>query len=221
MGLGMYIYAKSSEGLYVNLYCSGSARDGKRCITVKTDYPYGGETTIVAKGGSYKLFLRSPQWAPILSVEIDGQQQAFKPENGYIALEKNWNGQTVKLSFDMNPKIIYTSPEVQNNNGMAAVLRGPLVYCLEEVDNGRLLGSILMPHNVSLQESTLPDGLPQEAIALESKAYRFISKEDNLHSTTRPEIEKTKLKWIPYYLWANRGENEMRVYVKVETILPE
>jgi len=221
MGLGGYIYAKSSEGLYVNLYCSGSAKDGERCITVKTDYPYGGETSIVAKGGSYKLFLRCPQWAPILSVEIDGQQQAFKLKSGYIALERDWSGQTVKLSFDMNPKLIYTSPEVQNNNGMAAVMRGPLVYCLEEVDNGRLLGAILLPHDASLQESTLPDGLPEVAIALESKAFRYVSKEGRLHSTIHPEIEKAKLKWIPYYLWANRGENEMRVYVKVEPILPE
>ena len=220
MGLGGYIYASSPEGLYVNLYCSGAARDGERSIAVKTDYPYGGEAAITVSGRC-KLFLRSPECAPVTSVEINGRKQSYNIKNGYIELDKDWRGDEIRIMFDMRPKLVYCSPDVGDNIGRAAVMRGPLVYCIEQADNGERLGSFLLPGEAEFKESPPPAGLPAEAIALKSSAYKYRSGRAKLYSPSPPELESGAIEMIPYFLWANRGENEMRVYIPTVPILPE
>lgn len=221
MGLGGYIYGSSPEGLYVNLYCSGSAKDGGHEIAVKTGYPYGEEALVTARGGRYMLFLRNPENAPIKSLEINGQRRPFKTEKGYIALEEDWQGDEIKLVFDMRPKRVYSSVEVQGNIGKAVIMRGPLVYCIEQADNGGLLGAFMLPKDAAATECPAPNGLPLETVALEMPAYKYKSGQNGLYSEEAPELENASVKLIPYFLWANRGENEMRVYIKAEPLLPE
>ena len=202
MGLGSYAYAASDDGLYINLYCSGSAQDGERRIEVTTDYPYGGEVTLKVSGGRFKLYLR-------------------RPGKGYEILERDWQGDTVKLTLDMSPRLVYCDPRVQSNIGKAAVMRGPLLYCAEQIDNGRNLGGFVLPADVVFTECPPPDGLPPQTVALEAKCFRYKSRSSGLYSETPPVLEPANIKLIPYYLWANRGENEMRVYLKHTVNAPE
>lgn len=221
MGLGGYLYGTSADGLYVNLYCSSTAGDCGRSIAVKTDYPYGNKAAITATGGRYKLYLRSPLSAPVLSLKLDGQEQPFTVENGYVVLECDWQGEEIQLLFDVHPRRVYSRLEVQNNIGRTAVMRGPLVYCMEQVDNGEKLGAFLLPKDSAFCECRMPEGLPQEAVALEVPGYQYIGSQNDLYSSEPPTLQKTTLRLIPYYLWANRGENEMRVYIPTESLLPE
>jgi len=217
MSIGSYAYAASDDGLYVNLYCSGSAKDGERRIEVCTEYPYNGEVAITVNGGRFKLSLRDPEYAPVRSLSINGQIQDFHKENGYITLERNWCGEIIKLELDMEPKRVYCTPKLQNNIGKAAVMRGPLVYCMEQADNGEMLGSYSLPACVEFRQFQTPSELPAEAVALEAQACKYQSTKDMLYSETPPALEAALIKLIPYYLWANRGENEMRVYLSTES----
>ncbi|MCL2718804.1 MAG: glycoside hydrolase family 127 protein [Lachnospiraceae bacterium] len=213
MGLGEYVYGTSEDGLYINLYCASDVTDGERNVTVRTDYPYGGKATVTAAGGYYTLFLRSPENAPVISLSIDGCELPTRTENGYIAIDGDWSGIEIVLQFDMTPKQIYTSPKVQNQNGKAAVMRGPLVYCAEQADNGENLGAVVLPAGAAFSESGPPAGLPLETVMLKTAGYRYTEHEESLYTTAPPALLDAGVELIPYFLWANRGEGEMRVFL--------
>jgi DUF1680 family protein len=214
MGLGGYAYGASDDGLYVNLYCAGSAKDGIRAVTVATAYPYGDTASLTVSGGSFKLYLRSPENAPVTSVSVNGENCELNAENGYIVIQRGWNGDTVALKFDMEPKRVYSSVRLQSNSGKAAVMRGPLVYCIEQADNGELLGASVLPQSAPLAECPMPEGLPDTAVALKAPAYRYHNTQDSLYPLSPPMLKPHELTLIPYFLWANRGENEMRVFIQ-------
>ncbi|MDR1704070.1 MAG: glycoside hydrolase family 127 protein [Clostridiales bacterium] len=222
MGLGEYIYAVSDEGIWVNLFCSGEAADGERRIKVRSEYPYGNRVSITLTGGRYKLFLRNPSNAPVIKMRKNAQTRDVITENGYIVLSDDWTGDLVEILMDIDPKPVYTNLKVQNNAGKAAVVRGPLVYCAEEADNGKNLGSYILPGKLVFEALTAPDGLPPETVALKTAVSRYADKTESLYSYTVPEIEDAELKLIPYFLWANRGVGEMRTqFIKQQPILPE
>jgi DUF1680 family protein len=146
-------------------------------------------------------------------VTINGQDFECDTKNGYIAIHRDWDGDLVCLRLDMQPKRVYSSVKLQNNTGKAAVMRGPLVYCIEQADNGELLGACALPRNAQLTEYPIPDGLPAMAVAIKASAAKYQSAHKNLYSAQPPKLNPHDLTLIPYYLWANRGENEMRIYI--------
>ena len=217
MGLGLYAYGAAEDALYVNLYCAGSAKDGGRSVEVCTDYPYGSDATLTVSGGQFKLYLRNPQHAQITSLTINGEAIEPQLEQGYLVLERDWNKDTVAIQFDMQPKRLYCTNEVQHNIGNTAIMRGPLVYCMEEVDNGAHLGAFRLPADAPITAAAPPDGLLPDVVALHAPAYRYQQTGDALYSEEKPKLVPEELTLIPYFLWANRGENEMRVYIPTTT----
>jgi len=212
VGLGLYAYARTDEALYINLYCEGEAKDGARLLDVKTCYPYGDSANITVSGGNFKLYLRNPQAAPITTLMINNTPCDVTMENGYIVLEREWQGDLITIKFDMTPKYIYSALQVQNNIGKAAVMRGPIVYCAEEVDNTPLLGAYVLGDEKQISAAIPPEGLLPESPALTLPAMKYRGA-DALYSTQKPTLEPCELKLIPYFQWANRGENEMRVFL--------
>jgi DUF1680 family protein len=93
-------------------------------------------------------------------------------------------------------------------------MRGPLVYCAEEVDNGPNLGAFILA-DTEINTCPMPDNLPPEAVALEASVSKYTANDEALYSTKPPSLCNAKLKLIPYYLWANRGINEMRTHFSV------
>ncbi|MCL1895594.1 MAG: glycoside hydrolase family 127 protein [Clostridiales bacterium] len=215
MGLGLYAYGVSEDGLYVNLYCAGSASDGGRSVAVDTAYPFGDTAVFTVDGGAFRLYLRNPETAPVKSLCINGEPAEAQTENGYIVIERPWQGDTVSIEFDMTPEYIYCATELQYNTGKAAVTRGPIVYCAEEADNGTLLGACLLDGGAKPAIAGLPDGLLAGAIALEAPAYRYEQGGPGLYHADKPSLKPCTMTFIPYFMWANRGENEMRVFIPV------
>ena len=220
MSVGSYAYGASGGRLYVNMYLGSSVKHDGKSVTVKTGYPYGNEAVITADGGRYTLCLRSPGSAPVLSLAINGQKQDFSVTNGYIELEGDFQGDEIRLAFDMRPRQVYCAPGVQSNIGKSAVMRGPLVYCMEQVDNGERLGAFLLPSGAVFKECPPPEGLPSETVALKADVHKYRSANGSLYSKEPPKLQKAEVTLIPYFLWANRGENEMRVYIRTEPLLP-
>lgn len=113
----------------------------------------------------------------------------------------------------MQPRRVYANARVRADLGKVAVMRGPVVYCLEQADNGPLVEALCLPRESELICEYLPDKLGG-ITEIRAAGKRLVSAGDALYSDEAPVLEDAALTFIPYYAWANRGENEMTVYVR-------
>lgn len=197
--LNEYIYNVNDNTIFVNQF-----------ICSKADFGYGkiemskisdGCKITIAADKKCNLAIRIPKWCDNFALSCD-----YKLKNGYAIIEIS-NSAEIKMSFDIQPKLIKCSNRVRANVGKAAVMRGPFVYCLEEIDNGSNLQMLKLDTSMSLE-------FKDECIF----AHGFREKADDaLYSTySESEEEACTLKFIPYYRWGNRGENEMCIYIRVK-----
>jgi len=136
--LGEYVYAVDTDSLWINLYIAGSVQSQvDREVygaTVATNYPWDGTVDITPLIGQYTLYLRVPGWCENWSVEVDGSEVDAAPISGYVEVPGPWDGKKcITIRFKMPIRIIDANPNVTANKGLAAVARGPLVYCFEPI----------------------------------------------------------------------------------------
>src|SRR5690625_433055 len=152
--IGHYVYSKENDQLFIHLYMGNESTfeiDGKSVDLIqRTNYPWDGEVSIQVSPASefkFTLALRVPGWAREASVKINGEvlDHAQLTKNGYVYIDRIWYpNDTVELSFPMVIERIKSHPQVRNNIGKVALKRGPIVYCLEEIDNGPNLNNIFL-----------------------------------------------------------------------------
>jgi len=134
------------------------------------------------------------------------------------ALERLWRpGDVVKLDLPMEPRLIEAHPKLEACRGQVAVMRGPLVYCLESPDlpDGVHVEEIRVPSDTTFVVRHEP-GLLGGVAVLDCEARRtpagdWSSQLYRSRSTER--VETVSLRLIPYYAWANRGVSEMTVWM--------
>ena len=218
--LGRYIYSSCSEGINVHQYISSESSfkiDGDSVhLKQQSGFPWEGSSKLTLKkvsGKEFSIFIRIPEWESNLNVEVNGKIVSFQSENGYARIKKKWEeGDFVSLSFNFEPRLVRSNASVRYNIRRVCVFRGPLLYCLESIDNGPNLNQILITENQKIEVMT-DDALTPGCITLSGNFKRIQSTTDNLYSTLKPELNDSKTKLIPYFLWANRGENEMLVWI--------
>ena len=217
--LGRYIYSSCSEGINVHQYISSESSfkiDGDS-VHLKQDsgFPWKGSSNLTlnkVSGKEFSLFIRVPEWDQNMKVEINGNNVSFKKIKGYAQIKRTWKeSDEVSLSFDLKPRVVRSLSKVRYNVQRACVFRGPLLYCMESIDNGPYLNQILMNQDQKLE--AVDDELFEGCISLSGDMIRLNDSTDVLYSSSKPEFRKTKVKLIPYFLWANRGENEMLVWI--------
>ncbi len=226
--LGDYIYSASADELYVHLYVGSSVRQtvagSEIGLTLRTNYPWEGEVSLeldLTQPAAFALALRRPGWCERLSVLVNGEElddALISPaDRGYIKLRRLWlPGDRVELRMDMPVLKVRSHPELREANGKMALQRGPIVYCLEEKDNGGNLRDLELSGQADVRarfESHLLGGV----CVLESDdAYRTdrSAVEPELYTTKRYPKVPAALRAIPYYAWANRGEGEMAVWIR-------
>ena len=124
------------------------------------------------------------------------------------------DGDTLELTHDMTPHVVYASPKVAADTGKACVQRGALVYCAEEADNGPVLPLCIRdgaaPKALAFEPETLGGIVPVTIAGWE------VQDSGALYSTKKPALVEKEIRLIPYYTWANRGENQMRVWLPVK-----
>jgi DUF1680 family protein len=229
-----YLYSTSPTGVYVNLYHTSTLdwhlEDGTGLKVVqRTKYPWDGDITLKvspAKAATFTLYLRIPGWSGKAAVTVDGKPAGGKPKAGeYFAIHRAWQAEdTVQLQLDMTPRLVQANPRVPEDYGKVAVQRGPLVYCLEQLDQefkASLFDVALTPNSGSNGGFTsefrpdLLDGvvlLQHKGVAAskpnsEGPLYR------TLESTTRGETQEVNLTFVPYYAWGNRLGGAMVVWI--------
>lgn len=148
------------------------------------------------------IALRIPGWCKSFTIN-----QSYVIKRGYAYITLNGNDE-IEVAFDMPVRLIAANRRVHSDAGRVAVMRGPVVYCAEEIDNGPDLKSVLLDihSNFELQDS--PFLLP----LLKTKAYRP-KETERLYYEAGDDYEEIPLSLIPYYAFANRGETEMQVWL--------
>lgn len=222
--LGQYIYSADDENLFVNLYVSNEThcKIGDRDVTVsvRTQYPYGSGIEIKVKTDSddpFTLALRLPKHTFLNRMTVDGAPAHEVLEKGYLKLKRNWKGETVvSILLDIPVLRIYANPKVRADIGRVALVKGPVVYCLEEADNGANLGGFELPDDAALREeydNTLFGG----TMTITAEGVKVVDDGNaSLYRTTPPKKEKAVMKFVPYCYWNNRGKGEMLVWVRQE-----
>ena len=191
-------------------------------VGVQTNYPWDGnirfsigtETPV-----AFALRLRIPGWCEKYTLTVNGSPEKSPVVDGYAVIDRTWqDGDRVELALDMPVSLIHANPRVYEDAGKVAVSRGPLVYCLEEADNGRNLHSVRLGNGraESFSAEWKPDKLGG-IVELRSPGIRETDTgwgETLYSSINRIESDPVVLTWIPYYSWANRDPGEMRVWIR-------
>jgi DUF1680 family protein len=224
--VGGYFYTTSADTLYVNLYNSNHAQVEFAHHTVKieqqTNYPWDGEIHFavdVDQPLRFDLALRIPDWCRDFQLMVNGSPLTAAVQGGYARIEREWNaGDEVTLTLAMPVERVVAHPQVRQDAGCVALQRGPVVYCLEAVDNGDELANVVLPHTSELKstfDAKLFGGISVitgEAVRQEPNNWRGGLYQQRavqpLHETT------FTFKAIPYCFWANREPGEMRVWIR-------
>ena len=211
-----FAFTQSEGALYVHHYMSCAAETGFGSVEMETGYPFGGDIAIRPAAGRYDIALRVPGWCRKWSVKLNGVEMECAAVDGYARISREWAaGDLLTLELDMPVRFVQAHPAVHEDCGRVAVMRGPLVYCLEECDNGKYLKDIRLcaggARSVELNEEM---GVP----AIRIPATRRIWPESaplymEYETPARREVEAY---FVPYYAWANRDEGEMLVWTDID-----
>lgn len=222
--LGQYIYSTSETDLAVHLYVQSQAelQVAGQAVTVRqqTRYPWEGEVTLqleLAQSAAFGLRLRIPGWCRSAVLKINGEPVKLEErlDHGYVRLERTWQpGDQVSLTLDMPIDRVYAHPEVRQDAGCAALQRGPLIYCLEQVDHDVPLQRVLLPRSSQLSAHFEP-GLLEGVVVLKGQG---VTLEDSGWQAAlyRPEPSTGRpcdLTAVPYYAWDNRQPGQMKVWI--------
>jgi DUF1680 family protein len=228
--LGGYAYAVSDEALWVNLFVQGAVKAKVAGQTVRldvtTEYPWDGKVRFRVQPEAptrFQLRLRQPGWCVSPpSLTLNGSALADTPvERGYLVLAREWQaGDTVELDLPMPVQRVAAHPNVKANHGLLAIQRGPIVYCLEAVDQAEPLASLYLPPGTELKAEKAPDLLGGVVVV---KGLAEVAPEQDW--TRRlyqplPQPRRVPITAIPYYAWDNRAPGPMKVWLPTAPPLP-
>ena len=221
-----WAYSLSGDGVWVNLY-SGNVLEaelpglGTIKLTQETNYPWDGSITIAvdtAPEAEMALHLRIPGWADSATVAINGEDAGPATPGTYLALNRCWQtGDTVTLDLPMRPRLMLAHPEVEEAHNQVAIMRGPIVYCLEAPD---------LPADVPMHDVHLPRDIELTArhdaellggvTVLEGTACRYRNPDWDAKlyvELPKRTCEPVPIRLIPNYAWLNRGQQAMRIWL--------
>lgn len=223
-----YVYAQGENSLYVNLFAQSSATvqlNKKLPVTIsqETQYPWDGKIKIIVspeKESKFTLCLRIPGWAknqPVpsdlysfitpetdsVSVMVNGVAFQYKSEKGYAVIDREWKaGDMVNYSLPMSIRRVQANLKVADDSGKVAIERGPIVYCLEGADNGPQLAKLALNDSAALSSTFVPNSLGG-----------VVTISGEMLVTGEKINQSQKITAIPYFVWNNRGANEMKVWI--------
>ncbi|OWV90005.1 hypothetical protein ATY75_15475 [Rhizobium sp. N122] len=226
--IGSYMYAVADDEIAVHLYGESTARlklangaEGE--LEQATNYPWDGAvafTTRLKTPARFALSLRIPDWAEGASLSVNGEMLdlAATIRDGYARIDRQWaDGDRVALHLPLALRPQYANPKVRQDAGRVALMRGPLVYCVETTDNGEDLNAIVLPRELPAAETIVLKDL-NDAVALDLKVEREETSNwgTPLYRNAPAERQVATARFVPYHLWDNRAPGEMLVWVQAD-----
>lgn len=224
-----YVYATKGNAIYENLYVSNEAEItlGKSIVklSVDTDYPWAGDvrTTIkVEKPLTFAMNLRIPMWAqgkPVpgdlysyvdssaeeITISVNGEKAAYTIVDGYASVERKWSdGDVIEINLPMPVREVVASDKVEADRGLVAIERGPIVYCFEEIDNGKVIKAA--------GKNSLEDAKKADILISKTAEFTPSFQADLLGGVVT--LSDGSLTAVPYCVWDNRGDGQMSVWLK-------
>lgn len=217
--LGKYAWSEEADTIYSHLHIGGRADLDLASIFVESDSPWEGNVsyTIEPKGNDreFTLSIRIPSYAKNAVFCLNGVQLTDELDirDGYCYIKRVWESKDrITLHYDMPVRRVYSNTRVKENIGCVALLRGPIVYCFEEKDNGSDLQELWIKKNETVEVGEYKAEVLSGIVPLKTKGVR-ISRKDELYSEGDFVLGEAELTAIPYYSWGNRGLNQMRVWM--------
>jgi DUF1680 family protein len=229
-----YFYSTSKDGVYVHLYDNSQLdwhlENGIALkITQKTNYPWDGavEITITpAQATDFAFYVRIPGWSEGTQVKINGSPVSAAIPGQYLAMQRRWSpGDVVSLKFNMAPQVIEANVRVVDDYGRGAVQRGPLAYCLEQLDQPEGVPlydvSLDLRHKASSQfrdefQKDLLGGIALlKHVGAVGEKPASANKLYYRYATSTAPARPVELRFIPYYAWANRAATPMQVWTPI------
>lgn len=218
-----YIYAQEENSIFVNLFVQSQSDIELKDILVKIEqknnYPWEGNIQIVVspeKNTNFSVKVRIPGWSvnqplpgdlysyvnspeskPLLTV--NDNEVKYTIEKGFAVLTREWKpGDEIKLNLPMEIKKVQANKLVEDDRGKISMERGPIVYCVEEIDNPEI-EDVRISEQTAFTSEFHPDllsGIEVIQASGDSKPEQFSA--------------------VPYYVWNNRGTNKMKVWLNQE-----
>jgi hypothetical protein len=214
--LGQYIYSQHDHNLAVHLYVQSRVELPGLRLRQETNYPWDGRITLhvePATAARFCIRLRIPAWCRRATLRVNGQRRPIRLQRGYALLTRPWRaGDRVELDLAMPVERIYAHPRVRQNCGRVALQRGPVVYCLEQTDNGPDLNALSLPARSKLTPRWQPK-LLGGVVTIQGRALRTVPG-PTLYTTAPGKRRPCRITAIPYYAWDNRAPGEMLVWLR-------
>lgn len=228
--LQAYLYSVDDDGLWLHHY-GGNVFEGKLAdgsglkLTQETGYPWDGKIVLtmhdVASSEPFAVRLRIPGWARDAVVTVNGKPAANLPVAGkYLLLKRQWGaGDRIELNLPMPPRLMQAHPKAEQLRNQVAVMRGPMLYCLESTDLPETvdLDNVYLPSNLALTPEPASD-LSGGIQALKGEAFYRLEEpwKTDLYRPMKPSaLESVPVRMIPYFAWNNRGPAGMSVWLPV------
>jgi DUF1680 family protein len=221
--LGGYILTTDDAGIQVHLYVDSEAKvelHGKKAkVVLKTEYPWSGSIRVRIENetpAELDLSLRIPGWCRSFRIQVNGVQADPAVKDGYAVVRRVWlPTDELTLELDMPAVRMKANPRLRYDAGRVALMRGPVVYCLEEADNGDVLTGLRLPPDSQLDERT-GDGIFEGIPLIEADGMRDGTWAADLYrpSGDEPAPIPVRLHAVPYFMWNNRGQGEMIVWIR-------
>ncbi len=212
--LPRYIYSYGESSVYVDQFIGSTAvlklKNGDLKIVQEANWAQNGFAQITVESGASnmdKLYIRLPDWSSTVSIFVNGKKSDFKTENGFAVIEGLKDGDTVSVTADMTPFRVYANENVEADVGRVALQKGPLVYCMEGIDNKSDLGSrlpfvIIVPKDGVIGEKRI------------EKLYGGVTALTvNAEIATGDGYDPYDLTLIPWYARSNRGDSPIYVWL--------
>ena len=225
-----YFYSTSHEGVYVHFYDNNQLAwhlDNGVPLSIQqtTRYPWEGSVHLAVAPASpqeFTLFVRIPGWSQQTIVKVNGKAVEHVAAGQYLSIQRRWSaGDVVELEFDMQPRMVHANLAVTDDRGRVALQRGPLVYCMEQLDQATAAADAagFPRYAVELTGVTSAHEQPDVLggiVMLEHKGAWLPAGTASLYQADAPSaaaVEPTTLRMIPYYAWSNRQLSAMQVWI--------
>ena len=213
------VFMHEKNTAYMNLFTSCTAdiplESGNAHLRCETRYPLDGRIVLRVEDSApgFCLALRLPAWAKTYELTVNGKTTETVMDEGFLYLENLTAGDEIVYDLHMPVQAVSAHPRVTQDAGLVAVRRGPVIYCLEEADNGKNLSAIAISRQAAF---ACEERLGTVCVSASAKRTSEDGWDEyELYAADRaPVYEDVCARFIPYYLWNNRGEGEMRVWVR-------
>ena len=212
----------SGQTLYVNLYGQNSLKTKDLEVEQITNYPWDGKITLTVKKAKNlsTVVLHIPNWCDQYTVLVNGE--SYPINDGFaVVINRKWKkGDVITLNLNMRPRLVEANPLVEEAKNQVAVMRGPIVYCLEsqDIEGNRNINDISIPADIQLKEVPMTinghtfTALEGEALAQDGKQW---NNETLYREISDKPVRKTCIRLIPYYAWDNRGIQDMSLWLNL------